>query len=124
MRKDWGLVSMHCIKLPLSMSALDQSGGGGMGREAGIALCIWPPLPGHCRHTGRAQYWTDSAQHAAARHPMDFDVCARLDRHRTRLDHARGTLTPENLAALRVPLDWTAEPQKPPRATFIRLQAL
>ena len=100
MRKDCGLVSVHCIELRISMSAHDRSSGGGVGRDAGIALCIWPPL--HRHHTGRAQYayWTDSAQHAAARHPMDFDVCARLDRHRTRLDHS---LTPENFAVLRVP---------------------
>ena len=102
MRKDCGLVSVHCIELRISMSAHDRSGGGGVRREAGMAT--WPPL--HCRHMGRALYLTDSAQHAAARHPMDFDVCARLERHRTRLDHS---LTPENLAVLRVLPAWRAE---------------
>ena len=37
MQKDWGLVSVDCIELRLSMSAHDRSGGGGVGREAGIA---------------------------------------------------------------------------------------
>ena len=55
------------IEPRLSMFADDRDGGG-VGRKAGIAP--WPPL--HCRHTGRAKYWTDSVQHAAARRPMSM----------------------------------------------------
>ena len=50
--------------------------------------------------------------------------CMRLDWHRKRLEHSRGTLAPENLAVLRVPHAWRAESQKPPRATSIRLRAV
>ena len=50
--------------------------------------------------------------------------CMRLDWHRKRLEHSRGTLAPENLAALRVPAGWRAESQNPPRSTFIRLRAV
>ena len=56
------------IEPRLSMFADDRDGGG-VGRKAGIAP--WPPLHG-CRHTGRAKYWTDSVQHAAARRPMSM----------------------------------------------------
>ena len=108
-----------CIELRRSMSAHDLGGGGGVGREAGIAP--WPPL--HCRHTYGPCKVLDRQCPACSCAPSHVDVCAWTGAE-SALRTPGGTLTPENLAALRALPDWSADSQKPPRSTSIRLRAV